>query len=305
MRRRNLVKLAAGVAAGWPLGALAQHRAVPVIGFLGGSTFEDYNGPSSRHALDGFRRGLAQVGYVEGRNVAIEYRWAEGHSNRLPALAAELVRRQVAVIVTAGSSQAARAAKAATQTIPIVFVVGNDPVELGLVTNLARPAGNLTGVMLLSSGLIAKRLELLHELVPSAKSIAFLHNSSGAGSASGLVKAQVAAESLGIQLIALRAGSRSDIENGFASLVEKQAGALLVGPGRFLSNQSDLVVELSARHAIPASYPSRVFVDAGGLSSYGASVGFALSQTGAYVGRISRANILAISRWWSLLSSIL
>jgi putative tryptophan/tyrosine transport system substrate-binding protein len=253
---------------------------MPVVGYLGAGSLEQ-----QREFVAALLRGLAETGYVEGRNVAIEYRWAESRNDRLPALAADLVRRQVAVIIT-DSTPAALAAKAATQTIPIVFGVGSNPVEIGLVASLNRPGGNLTGVSLLNVDIAAKRVELLHELVPAATQIAVLVNPTNPAGEDLLKEAQVGARVLGVRLSALNASSESEIDGAFAMLVGQRADALLVHGDPVFIAQRDRIVALAARHAVPAIYQFREFAVAGGLMSYGASVADSYRQLGVYTGRI-------------------
>jgi len=275
-----------GGAAAWPLAAHAQQASMPVIGFLNSESSESW-----REEIPAFHRGLAEAGYIEGRNVAIEYRWAESHNNRLPALAAELVRREVAVIVAPGSTASALAAKAATQTIPIVFMVGPDPVELGLVASLSRPGGNLTGVGALAVGVVAKRLQLLHELVPAAADIAFLRNPTNPYySALETRELETAAGVLGVRLLLLNASSPRDIESAFADLVAQRAGAILLGTDPFFITARDQLVTLANRHGVPAIYPFREDTAAGGLMSYGASNRDAFRLVGGYTGRILSGN---------------
>jgi putative tryptophan/tyrosine transport system substrate-binding protein len=286
MRRREFITLLGGAAAAWPFAARAQQPALPVVGFLNSESSESW-----RQEIPAFHRGLAEAGYVEGRNVAIEYRWAESHNNRLPALAAELVRREVAVIVAPGSTASALAAKAATQTIPIVFMVGPDPVELGLVASLSRPGGNLTGVGALAVGVVAKRLQLLHELVPAAADIAFLRNPTNPYySALETRELQAAAGVLGVRLLLLNASSPRDFEAAFANLVAQRAGAFLLGTDPFFITARDQLVALANRYGVPAIYPFREDTAAGGLMSYGASNRDAFRLVGGYTGRILSGN---------------
>jgi putative ABC transport system substrate-binding protein len=281
MRRREFIAGLGGVAA-WPLAAWAQRPAMPVVGYLGAATFE-----SSRDRVAAFHRGLAETGYIEGSNVAIEYRWADDHYDRLPALAAELVRRRPAVIVMGGSTPGALALKAATQTIPIVFQIGSDAVEIGLVASLSRPGGNMTGVSAITSEVVAKRLEMLHELVPTAASIALLVNPTNSTLTEVETKeAQVAARILGLQLLVLNATTPSEIEVAFATLVRQRADALLVSAELFFLALSDHLVTLAARHAVPAIYGFRETTTAGGLVSYGAILSDTFRQVGVYTGRI-------------------
>jgi putative ABC transport system substrate-binding protein len=279
MRRREFITLIGSAAAAWPLAARAQQPAMPVIGFLSGLS------PGSL-PLAGFRQGLKDSDYVEGQNVAIEYRWAEGQYDRLPALVADLVRRQVAVIVTSGGERPAQAAKAATATIPIVFSMGSDPVKVGLVASLNRPGGNLTGVMNLTSALETKRLELLRELVPDAAVIAMLVNTNFPESETQVRDVQAAARAMGQQIVVLNASSERDIDAAFATLAQQRAGALLVGSDPFFAMQRDRLVALAARHAVPAIYQWRDFAATGGLMSYGTSLDETYRPVGLYAGRI-------------------
>ena len=280
MRRRELMLLLGGaIAAARPL--RAQQKAMPVIGFLGNTSL-DPNSPF----MAAFRQGLSETGYVEGQNVAIQYRWAEDRYDRLPALAADLVAHKVDVIVTSGGVTSAPAAKNATSTIPIVFEIGVDPVERGLVASFARPGGNLTGVTILTAELNPKRFELLSELVPQAAVIALLVNPNNASAERVIRDVQEAARAKGVQLDILKAGAEDEFETAFASLVQLQAGALLIGNDPFFFSRRDQLVALAARHAVPAMYEWREFVAAGGLISYGTSLAGMNRRAGAYVGRI-------------------
>jgi ABC-type uncharacterized transport system substrate-binding protein len=278
--RRQFITLLGSAAGAWPLVARAQQAATPVIGFLHGASPEGY-----APMVIAFRQGLEEAGYVEGHNVAIEYRWAEGHYNRLPALAAELVRQQVAVIVTGGTPPALPA-KAATSTIPIVINVGIDPVQAGLIASLNRPGGNVTGVALLTVELAAKRLELLHELLPTATVVALLVNPTSPLTEPETRGVRDAAHSLGLQLQVLNASSESEIDKAFRRLVELRAGALIVSVDPFLNNQRAQIVALAARHAVPAIYGVRELAISGGLMSYGNDLADAYRQSGIYAAKI-------------------
>src|SRR6266446_3605277 len=280
--RREFITLLSGAAAAWPLTARAQQTAMPVIGFLGAVSPDGYS-----ERLRAFRQGLKDTGYVEGENVAIEYRWAEGQFDRLPELAAELVRRPVAVIVAAQGPAPALAAKAATTTIPIVFNVGEDPVRYGLVASLARPGGNLTGINFFSLELVAKRLGLMHELVPGATRIAVLVNPTNPANAETTTRdVEAPARDIGLQIKVLRAASSSEINAAFATLVREQLDALFVGGDAFFTSRRVQLAVLAARHAVPAIYPQRDFPEAGGLMSYGPSLADTYRQLGVYAGRI-------------------
>jgi ABC-type uncharacterized transport system substrate-binding protein len=279
--RRAFITLLGGAAA-WPLAAGAQEPAMPVIGVLSAEWPDPFT-----DRLRVFRDGLRETGYVEGRNLTIEYRWAEGQNDRLPALAAELVRRQVSVIVTAGSTPAALAARTATTTIPIVFHLGADPVEAGLVTSLSRPGGNLTGVVTLNVEVAAKRLELLHELVPTATIIAALVNPTTPVLAETMTRdLQAATRTLGLQLHVLHASSERDFDTVFASLVQLRTGGLVIGADALFNSRSEQLAALTVRHAVPAIYQFREFVSAGGLMSYGTTVVDTYRPLGVYTGRI-------------------
>jgi len=280
MRRREFITFLGGAAA-WPLTARAQQPTMPVVGFLSGASPSAY-----AHLVRAFRQGLGETGYIQGQNVAVEYRWAEGQYDRLPALAADLVRRQVAVI--AANSPAAVAAKAATATIPIVFSSGTDPVKLGLVTSLNRPDGNLTGVSNMNVELGPKRLELMHELVPTATVIALLVNPTNPNAEAILRDHQVAARTLGLQLPVVRASTEREIDTGFANLNELRAGALTIGGDPYFVSRSDQLAALTVRYAMPAIFEYREFAAAGGLMSYGGSVTDSYRQVGVYTGRILR-----------------
>src|SRR5438445_4751900 len=281
MRRRELLLFLGGAMAAWPLAARAQQKAMPVIGVLN----TGWPGPSSAPFMAAFRQGLSEAGYVEGQNLAIEYRWPEGHYDRLPALAADLVGRKVDLIM-ASSPPSALAAKSATSTIPIVFRGGADPVAAGLVASLARPGGNLTGVSLFADELTPKRLELLSELVPRARVIALLMNPNNATTERIIRDVQEAARTKGLQLHVLKARSESEIDSAFASLVQLHAGALVVGADPFLSSRREQLVALASRHAVPSSYAWREFAASGGLISYGPSLTYAFRLVGAYAGKV-------------------
>ena len=284
MKRREFITLLGGAAVAWPFSGRAQQPPMPVIGFLHTGIADAYT-----NVLAGFRQGLKEAGYVEGQNVAVEFRWANSQPQRLPELAADLVRRQVAVIVSGGGSHSALAVKTATSTIPIVLAFGSDPVRLGLVTSLNRPGGNVTGVTFNTTELMGKRLGLLTELVPQATTIAYLRTDP---QSSTMVTEQMksdmlaAARALGRQVIVLEVGSDRDLEAAFATLVDRRAGALVVSPSPILTSYRDKLVTLAARHKVPAIYADREFVAAGGLMSYGGDFVGAFRQAGVYVGRI-------------------
>ncbi|HWZ67713.1 MAG TPA: ABC transporter substrate-binding protein [Stellaceae bacterium] len=276
MRRRELILLLTGAMATVP-GLRAQQKTMPVIGFLGSG--------SGRASVAAFRQGLSETGYVEGKDVAIEYRWAEGSYDRLPALAADLVASKIDLIV-ASAPPSVRAAKNATTTIPIVFLIGIDPVAEGLVASLARPGGNLTGFSMFSTELMPKRLELLSELVPQAGVIALLVNPNNSNAEQVIGDVREAARAKGVQLHILKVGTESEIDAAFGSLVQPQAGALLVGSDPFFAGRREQLVALASRHAVPAIYEWREFVEAGGLISYGTSLAASFRQLGTYAGRI-------------------
>jgi len=278
-RRRQFIMLLGGAAAAWPLAARAQQPAMPVVGFMSARSAAD----SSREVV-AFRQGLAETGYEEGRNVAVEFRWAQGQFDSLPAIAGELVRRPLAVLAAVGLS--ARVAKAATTTIPIVFGTGLDPVEEGLVTSLNRPGGNVTGATFLSGLLGAKRLGLLRDLVPGADVIALLVNPNTNVGQAQTKDVQEAARALGQSLVVLHGGSDESIDASFAALTQQHVAALMVGGDPFFDTRRDRLIALAARHQVPAIYQLREYALAGGLMSYGASITDMYRQIGLYVGRI-------------------
>jgi ABC-type uncharacterized transport system substrate-binding protein len=280
MRRRRFISLMGGAAA-WPLAARAQQLTLPVIGFLNSESPTTYAAP-----LAAFRRGLSETGYVEGRNVAVEYRWAEGQYQRLPELAADLVKHQVTVIATPGSSVATIAAKAATTTIPIVFLIATNPVEVGFVTSLNKPGGNLTGVTSLNVEVAAKQLELLHELVPRAAIVGLLVNPAGPLAEPATRTVQAAARVLGLKLQVLHASTERDFDRVFTTLVELQADALVIAPDALFTNRREQLGLLAVRHALPASAPYRDFAAAGGLMSYGSNIAEAYRLAGVVTGRL-------------------
>ena len=281
MRRRDFIKVIAGSAIAWPLAARAQQSAMPVIGFLHSGLPEP-----NVNRVAAFRKGLSEAGYVEGQNVTIEYRWAVGQDDRLADLAADLIRRRVAVIATPGSPSALLAAKAATTTIPIVFLIGRDPVALGLVASLNRPGGNATGVYLQLMELVAKGLGLLRELAQGANRFVVLVNPNTAYTDVVVKDLEASALALGLPIEFLRASTGREIDAAFANLVEKPGGALLVGPDAVFVSRRAQIVTLAARHALPAIYPTRDFAEIGGLMSYGPDLADAYHQTGVYVGRV-------------------
>jgi putative tryptophan/tyrosine transport system substrate-binding protein len=280
--RRYFVSCLGGAAATWPLTARAQQRAVPVVGFLSAVSPDGF-----AERLRAFRQGLKENGYVEGDNVTVAYRWAENQIDQLPALAADLVRRQVAVIVTAGGNVPPVAAKAATGTIPIVFAVSVDPVGLGLVASLARPGGNATGINFFAAELMAKRLGLLRELVPAAVRVAVIVNPANVGRAPDTRRdVEPAAHLLGLQIQFYEASTSSEIDGAYATLVRERPDALFVAPDGFFTSRRVQLTALAARHALPAAYSVREFVEAGGLMSYGTSLPDMYRQVGVYAGRI-------------------
>jgi putative ABC transport system substrate-binding protein len=281
MKRREFITLLGGAATVWPLGARAQQPTMPVVGFLGTGSAE-----SDAFRAAAVRQGLTEAGFVEGRNVAFEYRWAEGQYERLPALAADLVRREVAVIVAIGGNTSAVAAKPATATIPIIFAIGGDPIKMGLVASLNRPGGNITGVAFLVATLVAKQFEVLHEAVPKTALIGYLINPTVANYETGTKDVLAAAESVGQKLLVLQARTDSELEAAFVMLVQQRAGALVVGGDPFFLTRRAKIVELAGRQKMPAIYPLREYVMAGGLMSYGTSITEAHRTAGHYAGQI-------------------
>jgi putative ABC transport system substrate-binding protein len=284
MRRREFIACLSGAAAMWPFAAQAQRPSMPVIGFLGVESPD-----TSADRLRAFHLGLKQAGYVEGDNVTILYRWAEGHLDRLPGLAADLARRRVTVLATVGNAPAL-AAKAATTTVPIVFAVSEDPVSFGLVASLARPGGNLTGINFFAAELAAKRLELLRELVPRAVKVHVLVDPAVPPTATTLRDVEAAARSKGLQIQVLNASSSSEINAAFATLARERPEALFVGPGFLFAGRRIQLAQLAAFHRLPATFPSRENAEAGGLMSYGSNVADAYRQVGVYTGRILKGS---------------
>ena len=281
MRRREFISLLGGAAATWPVVARAQQPAMPVIGFLNGASPAEL-GPR----VDAFRDGLAEMGYVEGRSVAIEYRWGFGQYERLPEMAIDLVRHRVAAIAATGGVPSVRAAKAATSEIPIVFTMGGDPVAFGLVASLNRPGGNVTGITLISGEIVSKRIAVLRDLLPSAKVLGVLMNSTTPSSEAESVAAERTAHTLGWQVKVLRVGKELDFDTAFQPLVRERVDALLVTTDPIFESQRHRIVALAAQHAVPTIYALREYAVAGGLMSYGASINDVYRQAGSYVGRV-------------------
>jgi putative tryptophan/tyrosine transport system substrate-binding protein len=286
MRRREFIKRLGGAAVAWPLAARAQQARTPVIGFLSSASPDKYT-----NRLDAFRQGLKEVGYIEGQNVTVEYRWAEGQNGRLVTLGAELVQRQVNVLVAAGGTPSALAAKAATATIPIVFQVGTDPVAIGLVASLSRPGGNVTGVTTLNVGLGPKWFELLHQLLPAATNIAVLTNPSSPALVQAFLQGlSPAASTLRLQLHVLEASTELDIDKAFAALGQLRADALVITPDTFFSSLAEQLGALGLRYIVPTIFEFRPFTAAGGLLSYGGSETDNYRQVGNYTGRILKGD---------------
>jgi putative ABC transport system substrate-binding protein len=283
MRRREFLGAIGGMTAAWPLVAGAQQSTVPTIGFVGSASPELF-----ANRVKAVRQGLSEAGYTEGRNVAIEFRWARGRNDLLPALVADLVSRQVSVIVTAGGLPAARAAKAATTSIPIVFQTGLDPVQVGLVKSLSRPSGNLTGVTTLSLEIRPKQLELLRKLVPQATLLGELENETNPGSKRSIKLLQTAAHALGVALQVVSASSDRDFEGAFATLVRVKVGGLVISSDPFITSRLNQLGALALRHSLPAVSTYRTFVSSGGLASYGADIAEAYRLVGVYTGRVLR-----------------
>jgi len=284
MKRREFITLLGSAAAAWPLAALAQQPAMPVVGFLNAASPDLF-----AHVVRAFHLGLSEAGYVEGRNVAIEYRWAENQYDRLPELAAELVRRRVSVITTGSSTLAALAAKAATTTLPIVFLMGSDPVQFGSVVSLNRPGGNLTGITTLNLEMTPKRLQVLRELLPTTTIMAVLVNPTNAPATveTEVRQVQAAAHTLGLQMVhVLQASTERDLDSAFSTLIQRRAGGLVISADTFFSGKSVELAALASRHAVPTISPYRDFVTAGGLMSYGGSVAELYRLAGVYTGRI-------------------
>ncbi len=288
MRRRDFFKVVAGSVTAWPLGAQAQQRAIPIVGFLGLTSPEDF-----AEELIAFKRGLAEAGFVENQNVAIEYRWARGQFDQLSVLAADLVRQGVNVIAALGTPASAIAAKGASSTIPIVFVSGSDPIGMGLVDSLNRPSGNATGIYMLTSSLEPKRVELMREAVPSTKAIGVIVDPSSPDTAQQMKDLLAAASGLGRQLKIVNAGSGKDIDAAFATLADQKVGAAVVTSAPIYFAQREKLVGIAARHAMPTIYFVRDFADAGGLMSYGTSFLDANRQAGVYTGRILKGDKIA------------
>jgi putative ABC transport system substrate-binding protein len=285
VRRRDFFKVIAGSAAAWPIAGRAQQQAIPVIGFVNAASAKNYTQQSAA-----FLKGLSETGYVDGQNLAIEYRWAEGQNDRLPAMVADLVRRQVAVIA-ATTTPAALAAKAANTTIPIVFETGADPIKIGLVTNLSRPGGHITGVSQTSVEMAPKRMQLLHELIPTASVMALLVNPADDALAAIYTReVQAAARTLGLELHIFNASTERDLYGVFEKLIQLRVGGLVISGGAFLRSRNDTLAALALHHAVPAIFADREFAVAGGLLSYGAAIADAYRLVGNYTGRILKGD---------------
>jgi putative tryptophan/tyrosine transport system substrate-binding protein len=283
VKRREFITLLGGAAAAWPLAARAQQPPMPVVGFLSGASSWEF-----AHVADAFRQSLADTGFVEGRNVLIEYRWAEGRYDRAPALVGDLIHRGVAVIVATGGVSSVLAAKAATTTIPIVFANGADPVKFGVVERLNRPGGNITGATFFNNALGPKRLQVLRDVAPKATVIALLVNPTNPNTEFDVHEIDTAARSLGIRILRVNAGSEREFDRAFATMAEQGVGALVVNADPFFYARRDQLIELATRLAVAAIYEQREFATAGGLMSYGASIAEAYRKAGIYVGRILR-----------------
>jgi putative tryptophan/tyrosine transport system substrate-binding protein len=284
MRRREFITVFAGAAAAWPLAARAQQPAMPVVGFL-----SQYSPEKFAHIVEAVRRGLKEAGYVEGQNVAIEYRWAEGHYDRLSALAADLVRHQVTVII-AGGNVTAQAAKSATGTIPIVFTSGADPVTSGLVASLSRPGANLTGASLIAAEMSVKRLELIRDLLPHARSVTMIINPNYPEAEAEIAEVEAAGRLIGMQIQRVTASNERDLDAAFAMIGQRRVDAVVVGVDGFFISRNELLATLALRHAVPAIFQAREFVAAGGLMSYAASLTDAYRQAGVYAGRVLKGD---------------
>ena len=286
MKRRELITMLGGAAAAWPLAALAQQKSMPVIGFLSVSS----PGPHAPF-VTAFNQGLREVSFIEGQNLTIEYRWADGHFDRLPALAADLARHKVDVFAAVSGDASIRAATSANATIPVVFITGSDPVQSGLVASLARPGGTMTGFSMISTELMSKRFELLSELVPQARIIALLVNPKNLSASEDAIRiAQQAASAKGVQLVILKAGDEGDFDAVFASIVQLHCDALVVGTDPYFNSKREQIVELARRYAVPAIYEWQEFATAGGLLSYGTSLTSLYRQVGIYVGKILKGD---------------
>jgi len=281
MKRREFITLVGGAAASWPLAARAQQQTTPVVGFLHAGSSSAFS-----HLAQAFREGLRSAGFIEGQNLSIEYRWAEGRLDQLPRLAKELVDRQVAVIAATGGNPSGNAAKSATTTIPIVFQAGSDPVEAGFVSSLSRPTGNITGVSIISPELVAKRLEVLHEALPAARKFGFLVYPRSVIAEQEIREVEAAAHALGHQIHIVRVLDDKELEVAFTSFAKENDGAVIVASDPFFTSRRGRLVVLAGQHSVPAIYPFREFAQAGGLISFGANISEAFRQVGIYTGRI-------------------